>query len=233
MNQNMMNQMQNPSFQALSRPGGRWSGYDAAMMTTSPYSQNQRNQMNQVGQMGMQGLQTGQMPGGFDFNPIAQQAQTQFNTQTIPSLAERFTSLGGGQRSSAFQGALGQAGAGLQENLASMKSQYQAQMMPMLLEMLGMGMKPQEEQTFLPREAGLWENLGGQAIHGLASALPGLATGNPLGGLMDMFKGMFSGAPQAQGFPQQQTRSPYQFGGGVAAGLPSSFMQNRGAFNFM
>lgn len=52
----------------------------------------------------------------------------QFNEQTIPALAERFSSLGSGaQRSSAFQQALGQAGAGLSENLASLRGGMQMQ----------------------------------------------------------------------------------------------------------
>ena len=58
------------------------------------------------GKLGNQALQTLQGLGGgqFNFAPIAQKAQTQFQENTIPGLAERFTSLGGGaQRSSAFQ----------------------------------------------------------------------------------------------------------------------------------
>lgn len=45
----------------------------------------------------------------------------QFNEQTIPDLAERFAGLGAGS-SSAFQNALGQAGASLQEKLAHLRS---------------------------------------------------------------------------------------------------------------
>jgi hypothetical protein len=46
----------------------------------------------------------------------------QFQEETIPQLAERFTALGGGQNSSAFQQALGQAGASLSERLAALRS---------------------------------------------------------------------------------------------------------------
>lgn len=46
----------------------------------------------------------------------------QFNEQTIPALAERFAGLGA-TSSSGFQQALGQAGAGLSENLASLREQ--------------------------------------------------------------------------------------------------------------
>lgn len=43
----------------------------------------------------------------FDFNPIAQEARTNFAQQTIPSIAERFSGLGA-QKSSAFGQQLGQ-----------------------------------------------------------------------------------------------------------------------------
>jgi hypothetical protein len=54
------------------------------------------------------------------YQTFAQPFMRQFREQTIPELAERFTAMGG-QRSSAFQQALGAAGAGLSENLASLK----------------------------------------------------------------------------------------------------------------
>lgn len=90
----------------------------------------------------------------FNFEPIAQKAKTQFQTQTVPGLAERFTSLGGGQRSSAFQGALGQAGANLNEGLASLEQQFglkQQGLNQNLLRLLlthGLGKNPTEEQSY-------------------------------------------------------------------------------------
>jgi hypothetical protein len=55
-------------------------------------------------------------------------AMRQFNEQIVPGLAERFSGLGAGsQSSSAFQQALGQAGAGLAENLQSLRSGLQMQ----------------------------------------------------------------------------------------------------------
>lgn len=164
-----MNQLGSPSFQNVPAQEGNWfSGYNPQVMTSSPFTGNQQNMMNMLGQMGMQGLQTGQMPGGISFDPIRQQAMTQFNTQTVPSLAERFTSMGGGQRSSAFQGALGQAGAGLYENLGAMESQFKAQMMPMLMQMMNAGLRPQYQQQMIPAQGGF----GQQAASGVASMLP-------------------------------------------------------------
>jgi len=53
-------------------------------------------------------------------------AMRQFNEQIIPGLAERFSGMGAGaQSSSAFQQALGQAGAGLSENLQALRSGLQ------------------------------------------------------------------------------------------------------------
>lgn len=52
----------------------------------------------------------------------------QFNEQTVPGLAERFSGMGAGaQKSSAFGQALSSAGASLSENLAGLRSGLQGQ----------------------------------------------------------------------------------------------------------
>lgn len=55
------------------------------------------------------------------FAPIEQEYIRQFNQQTIPGIAERFT---GNQRSSAFQNALGGAGSDLASRLAGLRGQF-------------------------------------------------------------------------------------------------------------
>lgn len=63
-------------------------------------------------------------------------AMRQFNEQIIPGIAERFTGAFGGagaQSSSAFQQALGQAGAGLSENLQALRSGLQFGALPQAL----------------------------------------------------------------------------------------------------
>lgn len=119
------------------------------------YTPEQRSAMSKLLQEGMQ---------NFQFGPIEQQARTNFQTQTIPSLAERFTSMGGGQRSSAFQAALGRAGVGLEENLAALKSQYGAQQ-------LGFGLGRQFEPTFRQAQPGFLQ----QSAASLMQFLPMLA----------------------------------------------------------
>jgi hypothetical protein len=109
------------------------------------YTPQQQGAINQVLGQATQGL--GQQ--NFSFAPIAQQARENFQTQTIPGLAERFTALGGGaQRSSAFQGALGQAGAGLESNLAALQSQFGLQQQNNLMNLLGIGLTPQFEHYY-------------------------------------------------------------------------------------
>ncbi len=97
---------------------------------------------------GLQGTyQGGYNTGGGDFAPVAQHAMSQFASDTVPGLAERFTALGGGGTqlgSSAFQGALGAAGAGLQESLASMGSQYGLQQRGLDQNQQGLGLQQQQ-----------------------------------------------------------------------------------------
>lgn len=111
----------------------------------------------------------------------------QFEEQTIPALAERFSGLGAGaQSSSAFQQALGQAGAGLSENLAQLRSALQMQALPQaqqyaqqpfqnLLSLLGIN-----TQAILPKTPSFLQNLGtylaGNVSKG-AGMLAGMAGG--------------------------------------------------------
>lgn len=77
---------------------------------------------------------------GVPFGPIADQAKYNFATQTVPQLAQRFAGGPGGDamRSSAFQGALGSAGAGLNYNLAALGSQHEFQNQGILQNLAGL-----------------------------------------------------------------------------------------------
>lgn len=112
-------------------------------------------------------LQTFQNPQyqSSSFSGIEQQAREKFNTQTVPGLAERFTAMGGpGTRySSAFAGALGSAGAGLDRSLAALKQQHAGQL-------LNLGLTPKYETAYFPRQPGSIENLLGSAAKGLGQA---------------------------------------------------------------
>jgi hypothetical protein len=103
------------------------------------------------------------------FEPIAQQARSQFSQQTVPSLAERFASMGQNSTSSpAFAAQLGQAGAGLSENLAAMQSQYGQQNRQNALQQLALGLSPSFQNIYQQHQPGFGENL----LQGAAQAAP-------------------------------------------------------------
>lgn len=114
----------------------------------------------------------------FSFDPIAQQARTQFGQQTVPSIAERFSGLGAGaQRSSAFGQTLGQAGAGLEGQLAAQGAQFGMQGQGMedqlLQSLLGLGLKPQFENIYRPSQQGFLQNAASQGLQAGMKLLTG------------------------------------------------------------
>lgn len=132
---------------------------------------------SQAGDLAMKGLQNPYE----GFEPIANQARDEFQSSTIPSLAERFSSMGsGGQRSSAFQGALGQAGAGLQSNLAALRSQYGLQQQQQSGNLLNQALQPNFDTRFVQHEPGFLESaLGG--LSGTLGQYGGMALGHDIG----------------------------------------------------
>jgi len=126
--------------------GGGLTGHREKFKQVPNFTPEQTNALNSLLSQGMQNT---------DFGNIENLARTNFQTQTVPSLAERFTSMGNGQRSSGFQDALGRAGAGLEQNLAGMRSQFGMQQ-------LNMGLQPRFQNAYSPRQAGgLEQGLGG------------------------------------------------------------------------
>ncbi|MCK9570511.1 hypothetical protein M0R72_16305 [Candidatus Pacearchaeota archaeon] len=128
------------------------------------YTPQQQMALNQLLSQGMSGLDTG---------VLEQQARQGFAQNTVPSIAERFTSMGsgGGQRSSAFAGSLGSAGVGLESSLAGLRQGR-------LMQMLQMGLTPQFETMYNPASQGIF-----------GSILPGLSQGaGAAGGLAAMKK---------------------------------------------
>jgi len=113
------------------------------------------------------------------FEPYAQNAREQFTSQGVPGLAERFTALGGGggQNSSAFQGALAQAKSGLESNLAGMGAQFGQQQQQLdqnyLLQLLQFALSPQFETQYKPATGGLFGHIANNVGAGLNAAAKG------------------------------------------------------------
>lgn len=123
-----------------------FSSTPASFQQVSRFTPQQTQGLNQILQQALGGI--GQ---GFDFQPIADQARAQFKEQTIPTIAERFTGLGA-QRSSAFQEALGGAGAGLERDLAAQQGQFGLQRQNQFMNLLQMGLQPQFDTTYQPEQ---------------------------------------------------------------------------------
>ena len=130
------------------------------------------NQQSAFSNLLSQGLQ--------NYNPeaIANRARTDFNQKTIPSIAERFTSMGSGSSlsSPAFASQLGQASAGLEEGLAGLRSN-------MGLQQLQLGLTPQFENVYQQRQPSALESFSGPAIQALLYYLMGNQSQNGLSSL--------------------------------------------------
>lgn len=138
------------------------SAYKASTLT-EPQQQGQYELLQQLGPL-LQSI--GTKPQN-NFQDIANAETLKFNTQTIPSLAERFASQGaGGQRSSDFIGMLGAANAGLHSNLASLGAQYgmnqRGQNIDLFRSLLSSGMSP--SLSYVDRRAGVPEEMAKAAL---------------------------------------------------------------------
>lgn len=112
------------------------------------------------GAAGNEALRLLQGGGPVGFQQIEDQARANFQTKTVPSLAERFGGQGMERGSSALTGQLAAAGSGLDRDLAALKYQYgQKQLGPLL----NAALKP--STTFLNQEGqqgpGMFEQFAG------------------------------------------------------------------------
>mgnify|MGYP003653493345 CR=1 FL=1 len=183
---------------------GALAGAGASALSKSPRMQNvsrltpqQQAWQSQLGQQGMQQLQN-----PFEgFQPIEQRARDQFQQTTVPSLAERFTAMGNGQRSSAFQGALGQAGSGLESNLAAMRSQYGMQNRQQGAGFLSQAMQPSFDTVQQQKSPGFLESSLGALSGGLGQyGAQQLLFGDPQ---QNQAAGSFGGQQQGGNLPPQ------------------------------
>lgn len=110
---------------------------------------------------------------GGDTSKFEAPLMRQFNEQTVPGLAERFSGAGAGaQSSSAFGQQLGAAGAGLSENLGALRGGLQMQAMGPLMQMLQQAMGNRSfENIYRPSTPGFMGQMG-QGFGQAAGMLP-------------------------------------------------------------
>jgi len=156
--------------------GSFWTGREGGIERAPIGSQQQMGAQNQMLQTALSGLQ-GSQP---SFAPIEAHARKQFKQQTLPGIMERLTSMGG-QRSSALGESLSGGAQDLESSLAAMGSQFGMQNRGQLMQMLGMGLQPQEQMFYRPGTQGFLGTLGGGLAQGLG-ALGGTLGGSLFGG---------------------------------------------------
>jgi hypothetical protein len=113
-----------------------------------------------------------------EFEPIAKYAQSQFTRNVVPSLAERFTSMGSNSLSSpSFASQLGAAGSDLAERLAAMRSQYGMQNRSQAMSMLSSGLHPHFQNYQSSSQPGFLQSIapaaGKIAMHAGLAGLTG------------------------------------------------------------
>ncbi len=169
-------QPQLTSNQGLASNFGRIQSQDvpgAGTFLRSPiFGQEQQSAQMSLLQQALQGLQQQGTP---SFGPIREEALRRFSEEGIPSIAERFTSMGGTRKgSSAFGQQVGSARAGLESQLAGQEQQFGQQNLQNLMQMLGVGLQPQFETTHFPQDPGTMGQLGAPLLAGLGT---GIGTG--------------------------------------------------------
>jgi hypothetical protein len=182
--------------------GQFFTGAPGRVEQVSPYSKQQQPAFQQLLNMGLQGLQNPTR----GFEPIEQHARTQFQQQTVPSLAERFTSMGKNSLSSgAFATQIGQAGSGLEEALASLKAQYGLQNQGQQLNLAQLGLTPQYENIPMAAQPGFLQNTIGTAADAGIRALMGYFTGggSELGNILKLLSGVIGGGNSGNTFGNQ------------------------------
>jgi len=106
------------------------------------------------------------------FDDIRNETYRQYNEQILPGIAERFTSMGGGKLSSPdFTREVGQSASGLGALINAQRAQYGQQNKQYGLQALNIGLRPQYQSTFVPRQMGLPENLAVTGAHAVGSAI--------------------------------------------------------------
>jgi len=144
------------------------------------FNPQQQQILNQILGMGAQGLGTDAIEG---------QARQGFQKNTIPLLSERFANIAGrglsGIGSSGYQNALQGAGTDLETDLAALRQGN-------AMNLLGLGLTPQQETYFEPGSQGLLEPLLLKGADAAATYFTGGA--NKIGSILDLFKSLFGGS---------------------------------------
>jgi hypothetical protein len=169
------NQGRNQNQGFLSRLGSGLSnffgGTPQQQLYSFPHTQQQYGAYDNLLQQGQQNMNNPYE----GFEPIRKQIMEQFYNEILPGISSRF---GAGALSSPdFTKQLGTAGQGLASMLAAHQANFGQQNKQFGLQQTQLGLTPQFESSFIPRQPGFVENALGAVSGGL-----GRAAGSYLGG---------------------------------------------------
>lgn len=156
--------------------------------TIPRYSPQQVGQLDKLANLGLSNLQNSQQ--NFNIGALEDQARKQFQTQTVPSIANRFLA-GNTRNSSGFQSALASGGADLESSLAALRNQFGQQQQQTGLNQLQMGLQPQFESLYEPESPNFLGQLGISTAQSLPRLLGALLTGGGsegVGALMQLLQ---------------------------------------------
>lgn len=199
---------------------------DPTVQKIDTYTPQQQELLKKISGLIPQGLANINLPGQqSNFAPIEANTRRQFAENTVPTLAERFASLGSGGslNSSAFANSLSSAGSGLEQELASMRQQYGLQEQGMqnqnLFNLLQQGLSPQFAAGIVPGQdsaiRNLWNKASGPATQAAANYFTGGVSGalSGLGGQQQQPQQQMQMSQPQQNFAFQtpQANQPFQY----------------------
>ena len=162
-------------------------------------------------------------PQSGNFQDIAKAETLRHRQETIPSLAERLSGMGGGLSSSGFQDAMSRADTGFGLNLASMGAQYglqqRGQNLDILRSLLSGGMSP--AFSYVGSQPGI-----SQQILPAAATMTGAYFGGPAGAQMG--SQMTSGGMGGRGGTGGQGNNFIQYTGGQTNDWLNNILKNQG-----
>jgi len=170
--------------------GRMFFGSKPKMQQVNRFTDQQQAALNQLLQTGLANA---------DPAALEKKYRGQFERETVPGLAERFTAMGGGQRSSAFEESLRRGGLDLAEQLAGLRQQYGLQAMQL-------GLQPQFDTVMTPGSPGLLGGLAGGLTNVLGMGLAGKvggALGMPGLGQVPQYRSPLMGGTQGTYLPGQ------------------------------
>jgi hypothetical protein len=150
----------------FSKLGEFFGGTPQQQLYNFPYTQQQYGAFNNLLNQGQQNINNPYA----GFEPLQQQIMNQFYNEILPGIAARFTaSTGGALSSPSFAQQIGSGAQGLAERLAAHKVNYGQQNRQFGLQQTQLGLTPQFESSYIPRQPGFFENLAGSAAQGLGA----------------------------------------------------------------